>query len=194
MDKRQILIKIFNRKEVRDFTYATLFFLTSSFFIFFAIRPTLLIAFSLKRKVFDLKKMSDTYEKNISKIIKIQSELETIRTERHLIDQALPEKPEIKQLVDNIKETVSESGALIKNLTLSKIDLKKITKEENKVNYLRINMEIEGNFPVIRSFTQKIIERRRIMMVNKLRIFKRDVFSTESSQLTLEMEMDAFYL
>jgi Tfp pilus assembly protein PilO len=193
MDKQLLLRKILHKKEIRDYTYATLFLFISSFFIFFAIKPALSIAFSLKQEFYQLHRLNEDYEKNILKIVALQSQLENVRGETYLLDEVLPSKPQMKNLVDEIKKIASSEGIAIKNLSLSKIDLKKIT-EENKISSLKMNMEIETDFPVMRNFTQKIIDQRRLMTVNKLRIFKKDIFSTESGQLTVEMEIGGFYL
>lgn len=193
MDRQSLVKKILNKKELRDYTYATLFLFTSSFFIFFVIKPALSIAFSLKKEATELRQISDQYEKNILRIINIQSQLETVRNDLYLIDEALPNKSKMKNLVDEIKNIASSEGIVIKELNFSKINLKK-TKQGKNLNSLKIDIAIDANFPQIRNFTEKIIENRRLIEIDKLEIVKEDVLSTESAELKIEMEVKGFYL
>lgn len=192
MNKQLLLKKIFHKKEVRDYTYAALFLFVSSFFIFFAIKPALTIAVSLNQESQQLRSMNEDYEKTVLKIVRLQSQLEAVRNKTHLLDEALPNKPQMKNLVDKIKKIASSEGIVIKNLSLSKVDLKK-TRQKKQTNSLTMNMEIETDFSSVSNFTHKIINQRRLMKINKLRIFKKDVFSTKSAQLTVEMEIGSFY-
>ena len=71
IDKKTLLKGILNRKDLVDYTYGILFLIISSFFLFFAIRPALTIAFSLQRESIDLKKLNAQYEENVLKIVEM---------------------------------------------------------------------------------------------------------------------------
>lgn len=193
MDRQSLVKKILNKKGIRDYTYATLFLFTSSFFTFFVIRPALSVAFSLKKEASELRRISDQYEKNILRIIKIQSQLEMVRNDLYLIDEAIPNKSKMKKLVDEIKNVASSEGIIIKDLNFSKINLKK-TKQGKTINSLKINIAIEADFPKVLNFTEKIIKSRRLMEISKLEIIKENVSSTESAELKVETEIQGFYL
>lgn len=195
MDKKQIIKNFFSQPAIRDYTYAALFFLVSSFFAFFAIRPSLTIAFSLQREAFDLKKINQLYENNIIKVIGIQSKIETIRSGIHLLDESVPKAPAIKTLIDNIKQVASEEGVLIKNLSLSSIDLKNESKD-NQLKFLSLHMETEGDFPIMDSFMKKIISQRRLKTFKQLQIvkFEGEGKATESANLKFTTEIEGYYL
>ena len=76
MDKQNLLkqlLKQINTKKAKDYTFASLFFIVLSIFVFFAIRPSLVTAFSLKKEEEELTKINTSYEAVISRIVTIQS-------------------------------------------------------------------------------------------------------------------------
>jgi hypothetical protein len=61
MDKQSLVKKLLGQKEAKDYSYAVLFLIISSFFALFAIKPALSIAFSLKREAADLDRINILY-------------------------------------------------------------------------------------------------------------------------------------
>jgi len=193
MEKQLLIKKILSKREIRDYTNMILFFFISSFFIIFAIKPALTVAVSLKREAFDLERINNIYEKNILKLVDIQTKLESVRDKTYLLDQALPKKPEIKTLIDDLKKTASVEGMLINTLTLPSVNLKSKTKN-NQLKPLTINMETTAEFPNVKSFLQKIISQRRIKTIKNLKILREGNFSTTSALLKIMMEVEGYYL
>ncbi len=193
MDKQLLIKKILAKKEVRDYTQIILFFLISSFFLLAAIKPALTIAFSLKREIFDLERINAIYERNILKLVDAQFKLENIRDKTYLLDQALPKSPEMKTLVDNVKQVASAEGVLIDSLSLLSVDLKKEIKGIQP-KPLIINMEIKGEFSTVNNFIKKISDQKRIKIIKNLKILKETDFSTESAHLKIIMETEGYYL
>lgn len=193
MDKQLLIKKILAKKEIRDYTNMILFFFISSFFIIFAIKPALTIVFSLKREGFDLERINAIYEKNILKLVDVQFKMENIRDKTYLLEQAMPKKPEMKTLVDNIKQVASVEGILIDNLSLSSVDLKKETKDIQP-KPLIINIETRAEFYAVNSFIKKITDQKRIKIIKNLKILRETDFSTESAHLKIMMETEGYYL
>lgn len=193
MDKQLLIKKILAKREIRDYTYMILFFIISSFFTLFAIKPALTIVFSLKREAFDLERINAIYEKNILKLVDIQFKLENIRDKTYLLDQAMPKRPEMKTLVDNIKQLASAEGMLIDNLSLLSVDLKKKTKDTQK-KPLIINIETKAEFSAVNIFIKKITDQRRIKTIKNLKILRETDFSTDSAHLKIMMETEGYYL
>lgn len=193
MDRQLLIKKFLTRKEVKDYTYAILFFVISSFFTLFAIKPALSIAFSLRRQAFDLERINAIYEKNILKLVDIQFKIENIRDKTYLLEQTVPKKPETKTLVDNIKQVASAEGILINNLSLSSVDLKKEV-EETKLRLLLINMETTAEFAAAHNFIEKITQQKRIKTIKNLKILKGENSSTDSAHLKIMMEIEGYYL
>lgn len=193
MDKKSLLSKIIGRKEIVDYSYAILFFLISSFFLIFAVRPALSIAFSLKRESADLKRINDIYERNILKLVDIQANLESIRDKLSLLDSAIPQRPGVNTLVQDVRSAAEEQGITIENFEMSTIDLKKMS-DEKKVKTITITIQTNANYQSTEQFIQKIIDQKRLKTIGKLQIKKDDKTQSGSSQLHITLETDAYHL
>lgn len=191
INPHQIIRLIQNKKEIKDYTYATLFFLVSSFFTFFVIRPSVLTAFTLKEKAKELNQIDVNLEKNIGNVINLQSQMMELREELSLINIALPGKPNIRNLVDFIDKSASEEGAVINNLSISAIDM--INKKE-ALNKFDILLEATADYLSGKKFIEKIFNSKRLIDIKKLNISKLNKESTESSNLKFEIIFETYYL
>ena len=61
IDKTTLINRLTQSKETKDYTYAILFLLISSFFAFAVIRPVITIAVSLDREAKDLRVTNDFF-------------------------------------------------------------------------------------------------------------------------------------
>jgi Tfp pilus assembly protein PilO len=193
MNKELFINKILAKKEIKDYTYVILFFVVSSFFIFFAIKPAVLIAFSLKRQVLDLQSINTIYEKNILKLVDIQSKLENTRNKTYLLEEAVPKNPEMRVLIDNIKQVASSEGIIINDLSLSSVNLKN-DRRDQRMKPLKINIEAKSDFYGINNFMKRIIEQKRIKVINNLKILRENDSATNSANLKVKIEIEGYYL
>lgn len=189
----KIIKKIQGNNQLKDYTYFTLFFLISSFFIFFVIKPSMLMAFSLRERLNRLSKIDKEYEKSIINIIDIQNQLINAREHLNILELSLPSKPETKKIVDFLDKVASEEASIVKNLSISSLDL--INKKEN-LNSFNFYLELESNFSSIRRIIEKILNNRRLIDIKKLTIskirFNQD--STQEAKLRLELILESYYL
>ncbi|HLC94431.1 MAG TPA: type 4a pilus biogenesis protein PilO [Patescibacteria group bacterium] len=192
MDKTSVLKKIFARKEVRDYTYAGLFFLVSAIFTFFAIKPSISIAFSLKKEREDLRRVQQMYEAKIRQIIKLQTDMETIRDKTYLIDAAIPERPETRILIDNIKQAADLDNIPLKELKLSQVDLYN-ERENPGIKSIQMSMTTNADYPALSHFIENILAKRRLFMVKNLDISKTNTESTASAGLEFEVTIEGYY-
>lgn len=189
----KIIKKIQVNNQLKDYTYFTLFFLISSFFIFFVIKPSMLMAFSLRERLNRLSKIDKEYEKSIINIIDIQNQLINAREHLNILELSLPSKPETKKIVDFLDKVASEEASIVKNLSISSLDL--INKKEN-LNSFNFYLELESNFSSIQRIIEKILNNRRLIDIKKLTIskirFNQD--STQEAKLRLELILESYYL
>lgn len=193
MDKKAVIQKILHRKEIKDYTYATLFFLISSFFLVFAIKPALTIAFSLKKEVSDLRKINATYESSILKLVEIQSALESVRDRRALFDTAIPQKPETDSFISGIETAAQSAGVVYKNLVLAPVNLKAASESSN-LKRLTLTLYSNIDFKTIDGFLENLINQKRLKTIKKLQILKEKSDATSSSQLKVIIDLDGYYL
>lgn len=185
--------KILNQPEMKDYTTAILFFVAFAFFTLVVIRPALIIAFSLQREAGDLKRIDAVYEKNISKLIFIQSTLENIRGKVYLLDQAMPKSPKTTLLIDDIRKVASEQNINLSNLNLSNVDLKNI-QNKTKLNTLTVNLETETNFVAAKKFIDNLMSQRRIKTIKSLTISRIENLSSGSANLKISFILEGYYL
>lgn len=193
IDKKTLLKGILNRKDLVDYTYGILFLIISSFFLFFAIRPALTIAFSLQRESIDLKKLNAQYEENVLKIVELQSNIELARNDLYILDEALPQKPNMDKFVREIK-----TAALISNLTVTRLEVQEVPlKEKTKSTAKKkVSVRIDGNgeYAVIKQFINEILSQRRIKTIKNITIGKNQKQSTDSAALSVIIELEGHYL
>ncbi len=193
MDKKSLLVKILGRKQIADYSYAILFFLISSFFLIFAIKPALSIAFSLERESGDLKRVNDIYEHNILKLVDIQSNLERIRDRLDLLESAVPLKPDTQKMILDIRKAATDQNIEIRNFEMSNVDLKKSTSGK-KARTITISLQLDADYPSTTAFINEILSEKRLKTIKRLLIAKDTKSATDSSKLRVTIEVEGHYL
>lgn len=192
MDKES-LIKQFTSKKAKDYTYAIIFFLIFSFFIFFVIRPNLVNVFSLQEELGKLQIMDTGYENVIKKIINIQTFLETNRSDLYLLDQAVSSTPQINKLVQDIEIAASASGIIVTQINISKIDLKDKTVRTKK-NILTVNIATNAGFGEAREFVNNLISERRLKTLKSITLDRNEKSASSSAELDIKIDLEGYYL
>lgn len=193
MDKKSLITKLLGRHEIVDYSYAILFFLISSFFLVFAVKPALSIAFSLQRESIDLKRVNDVYERNILKLVDIQSNLEQIRDQLYLLDTAVPPTPYVQALVTDVRGIATEEGLNLRNFEITPINFKNAAGGK-KVQMVTISMQTDGSYQAASDFIQKMIEQKRLKTISKIQMSRDERSASSSSQLRIVIETNGYYL
>ena len=208
MNREELLAKILN-KRVKDYSFPIVFFIIFSVFIFFAIRPNLVTAFSLQRELEELRIQDEQYEQVILNIVNYQTVIEKTRDDIPLLQQAIPDSPEIFAMVNDIKNGASESGIIISDLNISDVTLKEGKKvadpnapppppkpsgtpEENKK--YTVNFQVQSNFSEIKSFIQHLLDQRRMKIIEHLDIVTAGETGTQSATFNISFIVDGYYL
>lgn len=187
MDKSK-LKKTLNSKEVRDYTYAIMFFLVSAFFMFFVIRPVLTLAVSLRREADDLTKINKVYENNITRMLELQSQLEDIQPRKYLLSEALPVRPNISQVIADLSNAGVEAGVPISAIEVVPMELK-TDKNVPPPPYVRVRLQASSGYAGIDSLLKAIMNQRRIKTVNVM-----DMGATQKGDeifINLQIQLDA---
>lgn len=195
-----------NKSPYRDYTYAILFFLVSSFFVIFVIRPVLTIAVSLQREAKELENVNKVYEENITRVLKLQSDLEKTRSRKPLLLEALPEKANVKPLIDDIRKAAEEQGIQLDKVVVSGVYLKESATSESdqpvqpgqvepETETVSVQLSITGSYDQTRDFIIALLEQRRIKSIKSYTTTNVE-FLTKStlSGVQLELEVDSYYL
>lgn len=186
--KRKLLVK-----KATDYSYTILFFISFAFFTFFVIRPNILTILSLQEESGRLHILDIGYENVIKKIVDIQTFLEENRTDLPLLDEALPDVPQINKLVNDSQFSASDSGMTLNTMSINKVDLRDSGKKKDRK---KVSLTIEGvaNFLQSKSFIVQVMNDRRLKTIRKITFDIDSKQSSESGNLRLVLEVEGYYL
>lgn len=194
MDNESLLhIKeqLFNKKT-KDYTNLTFFFLIFSIFAFFVIRPSLTTAFSLQTTEKKLKETETQYEGIVSRIPGIQSALEELRPDHHLITEALPLTPQLNSILQDVRAGGSRTGLIINKMTVNDVDL--VGRPKPALKSMLVEIETETTYDNFIAFQHEIHNQRRLKKVKNFEIIKESEVATESGVLKIKMHVEGYFL
>jgi len=197
-----------NSGPIKDYTYAILFFFVSSFFIVFVIRPVLSIAVSLQKEAVELEEVNKVYEENITRVLKLQSDLEQVRDRKHLLTEALPERANIKPLLDDIQKAAQEQGIQLDKVAVSGIYLKESSADKElatsqlqpgadlpSTQIINLQLNITGSYDQTRNFIAGLLNQRRIKNVESFTTRNIEFLTKSASTgLQLDLKIESYYL
>ena len=181
---------IFNKK-MTDYTYLVMFFLFFSFAIIFIIRPTLVTLFSLKKEFTDLENVNRIYDDKITNFSQLQQYLEINRDKLIYLNEAIPDKPNLNRIIDNLYNVASVSGISFKSMSAPEVSLKE--EKEKKYNTVVFNIETVSDFNQMTVFLEGLLNQRRLKSIQKLSISHNEE-GTSSAQLKVEIKIEMGYL
>lgn len=190
MTKLFITKKIFSQKT-SNYTFAILFFLIFSAFIIFAIKPSLTVVASLKKEELDLKRIDSVYEEIVTQMVKTQTFMEENRDRLPLLREALPDRPSVNKIIDDIKNVSSDSSLIVKKTTVSEVNLKSDNKKD--LNKLHLALEANASFENTLKFIQELFKQRRLKTIQEIKI-NGEKKASPDGQLKIEMQIDGYYL
>ncbi len=181
-------------KKTQNYSYVIIFLLIFSIFIVAAIKPALTTAFSLQREEAELTKLDAKYDEAIISIVNTQSLIEEVRDDLPLYDAALPDRPNVNTLLNDIQTAAAENEITPTSINVGEVNLKQVG--GIKVKTLKITMEASSSFDKLRGFTDSLITQRRLKAIDQFKIEKNDKIkgSTESGELKLSLEVEGLYL
>ncbi len=196
MEKSQVLKKILENltaDKTKDYTYLSIFFVVFSIFAFFAIRPSLVTAFSLKKEEEDLRKVDALYEKVIGNVVTNQSILEQLRDKLPLLDDALPEGPNINEVLNDIQGAASENSLILTNISIQEVEL--VESKHQATRFFAIQAETTSDFSKITDFVKLLRSQRRLKNIKMINIaVEAGPQATQSGGLKIKMEVAGYYL
>ncbi len=179
-------------KENQNYIYFSLFFLIFSFFVYFAIRPSLTTIFSLNKEANELEKINSLYDQQINKILQIQTEIENNRDRLYLINEAMPDFPQVNKIVSDIKTVAETNNFFLKNASIGEVSL--FNTNERDLKTIVFSIEGEANFENIENFINNLYEQRRLKRIKKLVLSQGEKTATSSASIKINLEVEGFYL
>ena len=193
MDKNRFN-ELMKNSKVRDYSYAVIFLLVSSFFAIAVIKPVLSVAVSLDREKKDLLELNQIYQKNIDKVIEIQNDLDAIAQERELLDSALPSNPNVSNIIGELSQVAIDSGLKINNFQIDQLELdQSVPIKNNDVIPVTIHMTFNGSSQQLNNFVSSLNNQRRLKTINNLKIEINKLLNDDIQQeIKLNFQIDIF--
>lgn len=161
---------------------STELFLTVGLVLFlgtFAIRPTILTMSELIKEIETKKELDTALTKKIASLQTAQTQYMNIENEIVVLDEAIPEQPQIILGTKLIEKIAADSKVVIKNLTVSELpddsDLSVSFAQKSK-QLVNISVNITGDYVAIREFTETLRNSRKSFVIESV------VFSLEEDR------------
>lgn len=182
--------QIYRHKKNLAYTEIVLSILTTVFFIIFAIKPTIITITGLLKEIKDKTEVSAKFEEKIQALGMAQNNFQTFQNDFVLIDQALPVKPEITNLVKDVEGSVNQSQAAIKSFQVDQVALLQPT-TVNGLKEINFSLMVNGDYPRCKNLLQTLVNLRRLISIDQIGIStnKEDV-----NQLDLSITAKAYQL
>ncbi len=183
LDRKKI-IALLQDKKVQNYSFLIVFFIIFSFFVIFAIRPNLLTAFNLQKELQDLKLQNREFESKIQKIVTYQTLLETYRDDLPLLDQAIPKSPELAKVIEDVRQSATDSGVVIQTLSVESVDYKAQAKNTS-IHTFSINTDAAATSENLRQFFDLLLNQRRLKSLDIIDLSKADFTGEQTNDINI---------
>jgi len=181
---------IVKRKDLRSFGELSLTLLVISFFLFFAIKPTLVIIAGLNKEINDKQVTSENLQKKITSLVAAQTEYTQNQDRFYLIDQALPETPDFPLLIFSLEKEATTSGVSLQSISITKIELKNANKTNPNpaaVPSFEFNSVLTGPYENLKLFLGQLENLRRIITLDTINFGKTKATEKEVAKISLSI-------
>jgi len=185
------LTKFYQHKKARTYTAIILSLLTVTFFIFFAIRPTLKTIAQLIRETKDQKTVATELEKKINNLSEAQKNYLVVEPELNLVEETLPQKAEVTLLTKQIETLARQSGVAIVNLRFSEVNLTEKQTGKQEKQEVKFSFNVLGDYLNLKNFLKSLMSLRRLVLVES---FSFQTGKGEGNILSLNLNGQAWFL
>ena len=192
MDRKRILDQLKDQK-VQNYSYNIIFFVIFAFFAVFAIRPNLMTAFNLQKELQDLKFKSQEYEAEIQQIVDYQTKVEQYRDQFYLLDEAIPKTPAIAKVLEDIRQSATDSGVILTSIAVEEVSIKTVEKQPSLKSF-GLTVNVDGELITLKNFLDTLLNQRRIKAVDNIEITKVRQEEGTSNLFTITMLVKGAYL
>lgn len=180
--------RLYKIKKVRVYTEIVFSLLAVSFFLFFAIKPTLLTITELIKTIQDQEVVVNQLQNKINALGAAQSEYNLISNDLYLVDEALPKNSQVSTLVKQIEVLALQSGVFLGSMKFDPVALKEAGAGLKEVNF---SLAATGDYQNLKSFLHLVNSLRRVINIET---FSFKIKGAESQVLTLSIGGKAYYL
>jgi Tfp pilus assembly protein PilO len=178
-DVTNALNQFYNRPVARVSVELLLTLCTILFFALFAIRPTLLTMSDLIKEIEDKRTLDTQLSQKIAALSSAQSEYLGAEDRLAVLDEALPSKPGIIEVVKTIEKIASNRNVAITSLNITEVPQEPTEPppfDKTSRQNISLAITITGDYLTIRQFIEEIKNVRRSFVIDTV------VFATNQEQ------------
>lgn len=173
--KRRELATVLNQFYMNPVAKAsTELFLTIGLVLFlgvFAIRPTIVTMSDLLKEIESKKELDTALTKKIAALQTAQNQYLTIENDLPLLDEAIPEDPQVIYSTKLLEKIAAESKVVISSLSISVIPENTqptVAFAQKSKQLLNISVKISGDYVSIREFVEALRNSRKSFIVESV--------------------------
>lgn len=189
-------LKLFYKKPLVEASSNLIFtLLVVCFFVFFAIRPTLVTVVSLQKELAESKEVDQQLDRKITSLKKAQTIYGQVINDLLLVEAALPEKTEFQSLALRINYLAFQNNLLLNSAGFAGFDLvgtgDNLSPGQSKDSYA-FNLSVSGSFENIKIFLTELENIDRLIKINKVS-FSIEKSTAGSTEMKVDIEGEAYW-
>lgn len=181
--------QFYRQKRVRVYTELVLSILTVTFFLYFAIKPTLITIAGLLKTIKDQKLVAEKLEDKVNALNLAQKQFLVVEPDLYLVDQALPKNPSLSTLAKELEALARRAQVTIETIQFNQTTLRGEPPAEGQTT-VKFSLTAGGNYLDLKGFLQSVSSLRRIILVQS---FSFKAGKLEGEALNLSINADAYY-
>lgn len=183
-------------KKGKAYSMITLSFLTMAFFGMFALWPTIKIIARLQREIVDNRQIDQKLSKKIASLALAQANYELIRGALPQLNKALPQTPELGQLLTTIESVAKTEDATISALAVQSVILSTqsgvLGATSDEPTSIDFTFTLDGTYDQLSRFLKALVSSPRLIRVDTITI-KPSSDKTASITLSINSTSKGFY-
>jgi Tfp pilus assembly protein PilO len=144
-------------------------FVLISFFMFFAIRPTVLTISSLWGDIQSKQLLKKKLETKIDNIVKAQDLFSQVQERYQIVNNSLPDRPQYSSAASQIQQTGNSSGLSINSFDYDLQSTDKDSTTPNVKSY-QVNLNINGSFSSATKLISDLLQNRRLINIGAISV------------------------
>ncbi len=185
------ITRLYGQKKVRVYTEIVFSLLTISFFLFFAIKPTFVTITGLIKTIKDQKLVAQKLKEKINALNLAQNQYVLAQPNLYLIDEALPESPQVSFLIKQLEALARHSQVKLVGIQFNQVDLKDDSR--NAEEPIKFSLIASGNYQNLKDFLKNIIVLRRIVLIEAFSFRTSKNETEETGGLNLSLNAKAYW-
>jgi Tfp pilus assembly protein PilO len=188
---------IYRKKQVVVYTGLALTFFTISFFTLFAIKPTVTTIVGLIKEIQTKKEVDQKLQAKINSLREAQANYSLVKDRLDLIEQALPQEPDLISLLYQIEILAQKNNTAIGSLSFDSSYLlgeKSEGPKDTQPAATGFSLALGGNFESLNNFLASFENLRRVIGLEKFAINALWAKEPTLSELNISLQLKAHYL